>query len=175
LQRLVKACINKGIKKFVLNAPWQQALLPEKSVMWAGPFCNITNPLAIYILKKWGFNGVIVSPELGEEDFIHLPPKSCLPMGIVLSGNWPLCISRISLKAFKPNIPFKSPRGEAAWIRRYDQNQWVYPNWAIDISDKRRVLVRSGYSLFIHLPEPVPPTVKIKKRPGKWNWDIGLR
>jgi len=35
-------------------------------------------------------------------------------------------------------------------------------------------LQRAGYSLFLHLHEPVPKDIRLKRRPGVWNWTIGL-
>jgi hypothetical protein len=31
-------------------------------------------------------------------------------------------------------------------------------------------LRRAGYGLFVHLIEPVPEAVRLKDRPGLWNW-----
>ncbi len=29
--------------------------------------------------------------------------------------------------------------------------------------------------MFVHLAEPVPSKVKMKKRPGLWNWNLKLK
>jgi hypothetical protein len=29
--------------------------------------------------------------------------------------------------------------------------------------------------MFVDLVEPVPETIHLKKRPGKWNWDLSLQ
>lgn len=177
----VKTSISKilafGGSRFVLNMPWQVEYFQNSKGLdlWAGPFCNIANPLAAKIALSMGFSGIIVSPELGKKDFLELPRKSPLPLAIVESGLWPLCISRTLLQDIKSEQPFISPKGEASWAVRYGSTYWIYPNWQIDIRSKRRELERAGYRIFIRMAEPVPPTIRIKKRPGLWNWEIGLK
>ncbi len=172
----VDLVLKKGGRNFVLNAPWQIALFWAKKGLdlWAGPFCNLANPLAIKTLASLDFKGAIVSPELGREDYILLPKHSPLPLGIVISGNWPLCVSRILSENLKTDLPFTSPRGEQAWVRKYGSDFWIYPNWKLDIRAKKDELQKAGYKLFVHLLEPLPRTVKLKKRPGMWNWDLNL-
>ena len=171
------AVVKKGGQNFVLNAPWQVSLfaLPASLNLWAGPFCNVTNGLAVSTLKSLGFSGVIVSPELGEKDFLSLPAQSPLPLGIVLYGNWPLCISRTFSQQIGTHDPFVSPRGEMAWASQHGPEYWIYPNWKMDITLKRESLMRAGYCCFVHLLEPIPKQVVMKKRPGLWNWGVGLR
>jgi putative protease len=163
-------------RNFVLNAPWQIALFSVKKGLnlWAGPFCNTANVLAISTLASLGFKGVIVSPELGRDDYFLLPKQSPLPLGIVISGNWPLCISRTFSENLKTDRPFTSPKGEKAWAGKFGSDYWVYPNWILDIRSKQDKLERAGYSLFVHLVEPLPKDVKLKKRPGLWNWELGI-
>jgi putative protease len=72
-------------------------------------------------------------------------------------------------------VPFDSPRGEQAWVERHGPDYWVYPNWRLDITGKRALLERAGMRMFAHLDEPVPRGVSVKKRPGLWNWEIGLK
>jgi len=172
LERISK----KNSPNFVLNAPWQIALFknPKNINLWAGPFCNASNPLVISKLAALGFNGVIVSPELGEADMMPLPKQSPLPLGIVISGNWPLCIARILTEQMETDTPFTSPKGEQAWVTRYGSNYWIYPNWIVDLKDQKQKLEKAGYRLFINLKEPIPRKVKLKQRPGRWNWSIGL-
>jgi putative protease len=168
--------LKRGGRNFVLNAPWQVAFfeLPKSANLWAGPFCNLTNTLAISVLESLGFSGVIISPELGNQDYLLLPRQSPLPLGIVISGNWPLCVSRIVFEDLKLNEPFSSPKGEQAWVKKYGSDYWIYPNWNLDIKDKKASLQVAGYKLFVHLIEPVPRSVKLKARPGLWNWNINL-
>jgi putative protease len=160
-------------RNFVLNAPWQMSLFssPKRLNIWAGPFCNITNALAIKTLASFHFKGVIVSPELSRKDYVSLPIHSPLPLGIVISGSWPLSISRIISANLKTEKAFISPKKEAAWVKKNGPDYWVYPNWIIDIRAKKDQLKRMGYRLFVHLAEPIPTEVKLKKRPGLWNWD----
>lgn len=173
LDRLVQA----GARRFVLNAPWQAGLFthPGKLELWAGPFCNLANPLALDLLKQAGFAGAFVSPELGREAFLEMPRSSPLPLGVVVSGMWPLCLSRVLAEAVDPGQPFTSPRGEQAWASRYDDTVWLFPNWKLDLGGQRRPLEKAGYQWLVHLEEPVPKAVKLKNRPGMWNWDVGLK
>lgn len=168
--------INQGSRNYVLNAPWQKAFFPSKKRLnlWAGPFCNCANRLSIEMLAASGYSGVIVSPELGEKDYLQLPKKSPLPLGIVIYGSWPLTISRIISQNLETDKPVISPRGEICWMQQYGSNQWIYPNWKIDLTRKKNILSKAGYSMFINILEPVPGDVEIKRRKGLWNWDIGL-
>ena len=176
-QELIKNLLRKGARRFVLNAPWQTVLFDRLDglSLWAGPFCNLANPLAIRAFKLIGGQGVVVSPELGRADVEALAAKSVLPLGVVISGYWPFCVSRTLSEDIKPNQPFISPRGEQGWVRRYGGLFWVYPNWSIDLRFAQTILQGFGYRLFIHLDEPVPRTINIKNRPGRWNWDLGLK
>jgi len=173
----VQLAINKGARDFVLNAAWQIAFFnKQKSFhLWAGPFCNLANPLAIAAVESMGFNGAIVSPELGAENYMQLPQHSPLPLGIVIAGNWPLCIARTLVPDMQQDKAFSSPRGEHAWVTRYDTDYWVYPNWQLDLRAQKKVLQKAGYSLFVHLIEPLPKTIRMKKREGLWNWKTKLR
>ena len=176
LREQILYIINKGSRSFVLNAPWQKVFFPSKKGLnlWAGPFCNIANRLSIQTLADSGFAGVIVSPELGEKDYLQLPGQSTLPLGIILSGSWPLSISKILSTNLETEKPIISPRGEICWTKQYGSDQWIYPNWKIDLTKKRNILSKAGYSMFINILEPVPKDIEIKRRKGLWNWDIGL-
>jgi putative protease len=177
LRRTIDGLVSRGARFFVLNAPWQTVLFtsPERLTLWAGPFCNITNALAVDRLRRLGFHGAVASPELGEEDYRHLAAGSCLPLGIVVSGSWPLGISRMAPANLKAGEPFSSPRGEQAWFVRHGSLFWLFPNWRVDLGAHTETLRKLGYRLFIHLAEPVPPGVTIKKRAGLWNWKLGLK
>ncbi len=174
---LLRQCLENGARQFVLNMPWQVALFnrPEGLNLWAGPHCNATNALCLETLRTMGYSGAFVSPELGEADILTLCRQSTLPLGIVLSGHWPLCISRTVAEEIWLRVPFASPRGEQAWVDRHGPDYWTFPNWRIDITEKRTILQQAGIQMFAHLEEPVPPAVTIKKRPGLWNWQIGLQ
>ena len=177
IQALVDDAIKQGCRNFVLGAPWQMAFFRngQKLNVWAGPFCNVANELAIENLASMGVFGVIVSPELGGAEYISLPSKSPLPLGIVVSGHWPLCVSRIMASELQPGQPFTSPKGEQAWARAYGSDFWVFPNWPVDLTAKTGDLKQAGYKMLVHLLEPLPKKVKLKDRPGLWNWKIGLQ
>jgi U32 family peptidase len=173
---ILKQIIDQGGKYFVLNAPWQTSLfpLPKKLNLWAGPFCNAANPFALMAIKKMGFKGAIVSPELGGDDLLQLPSKSPIELGIVCFGSWPLCISRTVSEDLEIGTVFSSPKGEEAWVQKYGKNFWVYPNWKLDIRNLKEKLIQAGFSFFISISEPIPKGIILKKRPGQWNWNIGL-
>ncbi|MEE8400520.1 MAG: peptidase U32 family protein [Desulfobacterales bacterium] len=175
-QKLVQKALKNNGRNFVLNAPWQIGLFRNVKGLniWAGPFCNAANGLAIQMLETMGFKGVVVSPELGQSDFLDLPGQSPLPLGIVISGNWPLCVSRVLSEEIQTETLFTSPKGEQAWVREYESDFWVYPNWKIDLTTYQGVFQKAGYCLFVHLFEPIPKGIEMKKRPGLWNWDVDL-
>jgi putative protease len=172
----ITKAIKKGAKNFVLNAFWQISLFrdPKQFNLWAGPFCNITNSMTVTYLKQLGFSGAIVSPELDQNTICALPQKSDLPLGIVVYGNWPLGISRIISTDLKTNQAFTSPMGETSWITKHNNNYWVFPNWYLDLSSKKELLKKAGFSLFIDIHENIPRGIKIKNRPGLWNWNLKL-
>jgi len=177
VKRLVATAGQKGCRQFVLNAPWQAAFFnkPKDLVLWAGPFCNVTNPLAIKSLADLGFAGVLLSPELGRKDYLAMPASSPLPLGMVISGHWPLCVSRIVADDVKTGSAFTSPRGEQGWVARYEDDYWIFPNWQLDLQSEIEGLERAGYRMFFNLVEPIPRGVNMKKRPGRWNWKIDLK
>lgn len=173
--------IKAGSRNFVVNAPWQIALFgrlqstQRKSMkLWAGPFCNLTNVLSVAAAASFGCAGAIVGTELGEHDILAMPKQSPIPLGVVLFGNWPLSIGRTLCQGFDTGMPFSSPKGEEAWVSPYGPDWWVYPNWALDIRHKKAELRKAGFCLFVHLIEPIPTAVRMKKRPGLWNWELGL-
>jgi len=173
----VQAAIKKGARYFVLNAVWQIGFFasPQRFNIWAGPFCNLANTLAIASISDMGFNGAIVSPELGAEEFLQLPQQSPVPLGIVTAGNWPLVVARSITREFQLDKAFASPMGEQAWATRYGPDYWVFPNWKLDLQAHKKVLQQAGYSMFVNLIEPVPKEVKLKKRSGIWNWKTKLK
>ncbi|MDR3320782.1 MAG: U32 family peptidase [Desulfovibrio sp.] len=182
LQRLVAQLRRDGARFFVCNAPWQRAFFPdtdnpnsengdENLELLAGPFCNTANALAIGVLKNLGFAAAFVSPELPKEDLLALPGSSPLPLGIVLSGFWPVGISRFGLLGVKPDIPFASPKGETFWVRRYGGNIWLYPSWSLDLTEKRAELVAAGYNFFVHVEEYPPDGLPRARRQGLFNYE----
>ncbi|MBU1696717.1 MAG: U32 family peptidase [Proteobacteria bacterium] len=172
----IAKAIKKGAKNFVLNAFWQLSLFenPKKLNIWAGPFFNITNSMTMNLLKQYGFSGAIVSPELDQETFCSLPGTCDLPLGVVIYGNWPLGISRIISKDLKTDQAFTSPMGETSWISKYNNNYLVFPNWYLDLTSKKEILTKAGFSLFVNIHETIPRGIKMKDRPGLWNWNLKL-
>lgn len=173
---LIKEALAKGARRFVLNAVWQLGFFPDtgRLELWAGPFCNIANASALDMLKIQGFSGAFASPELGMEGFMDLGAASSLPLGAVVSANWPLAISRIVADGIRLDTPFASPMNEQGWVSRRDSNFWVFPGWRLDLTTKTDDLARAGYVQFVTMDEPVPKQMLMKKRPGLWNWDHDL-
>ena len=173
----------KGGEKFVLNAPWQVSLFDkikngkkylEKIDVWAGPFCNIANVLALHRIKTMGFTGAIVSPELSGDDYLTLARQTPMPLGIVIYGNWPFCVSRTLMEGFDLNESFVSPKGEEGWVAKNGSDYWIFPNWRLDLTPLKSKLISSGYRFLIELHEPVPERISMKERPALWNWDLKL-
>ena len=179
VRRRIERLCREGARHFVCNAPWQKDLFPselkgEELDLVAGPFCNVANVAALAVLRNMGFSAAYVSPELSREDYLALPKQSPLPLGIVLSGFWPVGISRFGLLGVKPNEPFMSPKGEVFWARNYGGNIWLYPGWPLDLGDQRQELQAAGYSFFARLDEHVPQGLPEARRPGLFNWEGAL-
>ncbi|WP_461208392.1 peptidase U32 family protein [Desulfocurvus sp. DL9XJH121] len=178
----VAKALKSGVRRFVLGAPWQAALF-ERALkegrgkpleLWAGPFCNLTNALALEAVRDMGCVGAFVSPELSREDALALPATSPVPLGFVTYGLWPLGITRVPPEGFRTDKPLTSPKGEVCWARRYGQNTWIYPGWGIDLRNKERELAEAGYTMFAHIFEPVPREVPAPTRTSTFNWDLTL-
>jgi putative protease len=163
---LIQRACSRGSRTFVLNDPWQVSLFAggePRATLWAGPFCNLANPLALETAASLGFSGAIVSPELAADDFLKLPGRSPLPLGVVIGGNWPLCVARAVAEDLQLEASFRSPKGEEAWAVRYGSLYWAFPTggWTCGSMES----AQAGYSLFIHLMEAVPATIRLKDRP----------
>ncbi|MDR2504245.1 MAG: U32 family peptidase [Deltaproteobacteria bacterium] len=173
---LIRQARRGGARQFVCNSPWQNALFDERRDLFlcAGPFCNLTNGLAAGVLKKMGFNLALVSPELGEEDFLALPGQSPLPLGLVIDGFWPVALTRYDISPLKPDDPWSSPKRELFWSRRYGRNTWLYPAWPLDLSEKIPLLEKAGYSVFVHMGECPPLGMERRERGGEFNWRTGV-
>ena len=178
LRRSITRLWREGARHFVCNAPWQRGLFPdqldENADLLAGPFCNAANASALGVLAGMGFSGAFVSPELAREEMLDLPRQSPLPLGVVLSGFWPVGISRFGLLGVKPNEPFLSPMGEPFWARQYGGNIWIYPGWPLDITSKRQELLAAGYGFFAHMQENPPASVPEMRRKSLFNWEGAL-
>ncbi|WP_020585915.1 peptidase U32 family protein [Desulfobacter curvatus] len=175
-QNYIKTALKKGAKNFVLNSPWQITLFdtPQRLNLWAGPFCNITNCLAVEMLKNQGFSGAIVSPELDSQTLLSLPGSSCLPLGAVCRANWPMAISRIAAPDLNIGKGFTSPMGEVAWTSKFNATYHTFPNWYLDLSSKTGELKKAGFVMLVNLFENIPKGIRMKPRPGTWNWDLKL-
>ncbi len=175
-RQYITTALKKGARHFVLNAVWQISLFdhPGRLNLWAGPFSNIANRLAIQELKTLGFSGVIVSPELDKKTFLSLPESSVLPLGVVIQGHWPLAVSRTLSPGLSPGDFFLSPKKEGAWVTRSNDLYYIFPNWPLDLTAHRKTLEQAGYTCFVTLEEPVPKGAFLKNRPGLWNWDLTL-
>ena len=176
VQKIIDICLSGGGRDFVLNAPWQKAFFPKdaKVRFHAGPFCNVSNPVTIEMLADMGFSSAYVSPELARDDFLALPQNSPLPLGFVLSGMWPLGLSRIMAEETELMSPIYSQKKEICWARKYGQTYWIYPGWPLDFGAERKVLENSGYTMFLNIEEPWPRAVPEPHRTSNFNWDLSL-
>ena len=113
-------------------------------------------------------------PELSGEDMFALPAQSPLPLGIVLSGFWPMGVSRHKQNVKLLGEPLLSPKRETFWARQYGQNTWIYPAWPLDITDKKDSLAQAGYVTFIHIHEHPGREIPEAARTSPFNWDLGL-
>ncbi len=179
-QLLAQTLRNKAVH-FVCNSPWQISLLRDIAgerlsdlEITAGPFCNLTNPLALEALAEAGFSQAIASPELSGEDLLTLPALSPLPLGIVLSGFWPMGISRHKQSPKLLGEALSSPKQETFWARQYGENTWVYPAWPLDISQHKENLEKAGYSIFVHIHENPGREIPAAQRTSPFNWELGL-
>ncbi|MCH5277357.1 MAG: U32 family peptidase [Desulfovibrionaceae bacterium] len=194
--RLVSEALRGGARHFVCNAPWQISLFPAQARplppkrqgrgasrgaeqktgprLSAGPFCNVSNAAAVDALARMGFADAFVSPELAAGDMLALPGQSCLPLGVVTEGWWPVGISRHRLEQIKTNEPFVSPKGENFWARAYGRNLWIYPGWPLDITAHRPELESAGYAFFARLDEKLPPSLPQPRRSSDFNWQGSL-
>lgn len=175
-RELLDAVLRRKAVRFMLNAVWQKALFPnaDKLQLWAGPFCNVGSVSQLRLLKKLGFAGAVPAPELDSASLLALPKLSPLPLGVMTGGLWPLAISRIVAEDATLNAPLQSPKQEIFWAAQNDGNYWLFPNWKLDLSPHGAVLNSAGYNYFFQLEEPVPKGLEMKKRPGMWNWEVGL-
>ncbi|MFP4399823.1 MAG: U32 family peptidase [Desulfonatronovibrio sp.] len=161
---------------FVLGSPWQLGLFDQtrKLNLWAGPFCNITNQAHLKVLKDMGFAGAVLSPELSRDDYLKLGSLASIPVGMIIQGLWPVCVSRTFAREARPIAVFESPKKEIFWTARHDENYYTFPNWEINLTGHEDELRRAGFSLFLRTKEPLPKKMELKERPGLWNWNQGL-
>lgn len=173
--RILSQALRKGARRFVLGAPWQVAFFKNQDLeLLAGPFCNPSNPAELTVYQQMGITGAIVSPELSGQDMLDLPGTSPLPLGVVLSGYWPMGITRLPMEGVKLNEPFTSPQNETFWARKHGQNTWIYPAWPLDISQHKEKLLKAGYSWFVVMAEEPPRNAPPARRNSQFNWDLKL-
>lgn len=174
-RQTVKQALKKGATRFVLGSPWQVAFFKAPGVqLLAGPFCNASNAAELKIYQDLGISGAIVSPELSREDLLSLAKQSPLPLGVVLSGFWPMGLSRWPLVGIKPNQPFTSPMKEVFWLRRHGQNTWLYPGWPLELNKQRNELQAAGFGWLVHISEDPPPSLPKISRTSTFNWKLKL-
>ncbi|WP_051564655.1 peptidase U32 family protein [Desulfovermiculus halophilus] len=174
--RLIRNLVRNGAKKFCCNAPWQAALFEARDdlSLWAGPYCNAANALCLEELRSLGFSGAVASPELSGADLLSLPRESPLPLGIVLSGPWPLCVARSVHQELHPGSLIQSPKKEPSYIQKKGPLIYHFPNWELDLSPHQRELEDAGYRLFVHLHERRPQKMPPPTRVSSFNWDLQL-
>ncbi|WP_338667359.1 peptidase U32 family protein [Pseudodesulfovibrio methanolicus] len=173
---LIKEAVRKGAREFVLNAPWQAAYFEDRknAVLTAGPFCNTANKLALDVLRSLGFSSAIINPELPLEDLQGLAQNPPLPLGFVIKGMWPFGISRFLADAVPFDEAIKSPMNEVAFVRKYGQNNWIFPGWEVDLTKEARTLERLGFKTFVTMLEPWPRNVPRPTRTSEFNWRLKL-
>jgi putative protease len=175
--QLVQSLRRSGAVRFVLNAPWQAALFgnPDGLELWAGPFCNLANPLALQTLHDAGFSGAFASPELDAASLLALPGRSPIPLGAVLEGYWPLCLSRTLSQGLKPGDTVASPKNEVSWVKKYGPTYYHFPNWELDLTEKRQQLEEAGYVLLARLHEKRVSKARQPAGAKRFNWDLDLQ
>ncbi|MGE4421017.1 MAG: U32 family peptidase [Pseudodesulfovibrio sp.] len=173
---LIKEAARKGAREFVLNAPWQAAYFEDRKNMTltAGPFCNTANKLALDVLRSLGFSSAIINPELPLEDLQGLAQNPPLPLGFVIKGLWPFGISRFLADSVPFDEAIKSPMNEVAFVRKYGQNNWIFPGWEVDLTKESRTLEKLGYRTFVTMLEPWPRNVPRPTRTSEFNWRLKL-
>ncbi|MDR1856389.1 MAG: U32 family peptidase [Desulfovibrio sp.] len=174
LLRHIRTLLHNGARHFVCNAPWQRGLFPGDATdldLLAGPFCNTANAMALEVLAGLGFAGAFASPELDRESLLALLRQSPLPLGLVLSGHWPVGLSRFAATGAGRDRVFVSPMGERFWMRQYGGTAWIYPAWPLDMTEHREELERAGYSFFAHMQERPPQGLNQAPRKSCFNWD----
>lgn len=177
-ERLLKTLLQKGSRFFVCNSPWQKALFDapaqNKLILVAGPFCNISNALAIEELERSGFAGVFASQELSGQDLTTLASQSSLTLGLGIKGFFPVGVSRFGLAHTDENSYFTSPKNEVFWTARHDESIWLYPGWQLDLTKKRKELEQAGFGFFAFYRETPPGDMPKSSRQGLFNWKSGL-
>jgi putative protease len=64
--------------------------------------------------------------------------------------------------------------GEVAWTSKYNATYHTFPNWPLDLSSKTGELKQAGFVMLVNLFENIPKGIRLKPRPGTWNWQLKL-
>ncbi len=173
---LLREATRKGAREFVLNAPWQAAFFEDRKgvTLVAGPFCNLSNRLALDVMRSLGCSSAILNPELPLEDLQAVSQNPPLQLGFVIKGMWPFGISRFLADSVPFDEPIKSPMNEVAFVHKYGQNNWIYPGWEIDLTKEAKTLERMGFKTFVTMLEPWPRNVPRPNRTSEFNWRLKL-
>ena len=173
---LIKEAVKKGAREFVLGSPWQAAYFEDRKnvSLTAGPFCNVSNRMALGVLRDLGCSSAIISPELSFEDIQVLSQNPPVTLGVVVKGLWPFGISRFQTESVRFDEPIQSPMDETSFVQRHGQNNWIYPAWELDLTKEGRALERLGIKNFITIRETWPKAVPRPKRTSDFNWKLKL-
>jgi putative protease len=174
--RLIQEALKRNGKTFVLGSPWQAAMLPDDGSvkLIAGPYCNLSNALAVEEMAALGCSGVFASVELPKEEMLQFIKQSPLPTGVVVHGLWPLGISRRLAEELSPETPVSSPKGELCFARRKGENYWIYPDRILDLTAFQSELRQVGATWLVHLHERLPKGLAKNARPSTFNWNLRL-
>ncbi|PIE75255.1 MAG: peptidase U32 [Deltaproteobacteria bacterium] len=173
----VKLIIDMGGRNFVVNNLWHAGIIKnlKKLNVWAGPFCNIANSMAVSVFAEKGFSGAFISPELCRDDILSLPKYCELPLGLVIKGYFPFAVSAVMNEDINMDKLFTSPKKEAGFVKKHDSLYWVYPAWELDLSEYKGLFKKAGYSVFVQMHENVPADVfKTLRKTSSWNFNLKL-
>ncbi|MDK2957269.1 MAG: family peptidase [Desulfovibrionales bacterium] len=174
--RLIEEALKRNGRTFVLGSPWQAAMFPDDGSvnLIAGPYCNLSNALAVEEMAELGCSGVFASVELPKEEMLQFIKQSPLPAGVVIHGLWPLGISRRLAEELSPETPVSSPKGELCFARKKGENYWIYPDRILDLTAFQSELRQAGATWLVHLHEPLPKGLAKNARPSTFNWNLRL-
>ncbi len=63
---------------------------------------------------------------------------------------------------------------EVAFVKKFGQNNWIFPGWELDMNEEFKKLERMGYRSFITIKEEWPRSVPRPKRTSTFNWKLKL-
>lgn len=179
---LLEKALKRGGSCFVLNQPWQivyfsslaERAAKRRPALIAGPFCNTANRQALETLAGMGFCAAFASVELSGKDMLALAETSPLPLGAILSGFWPIGISRFTMDGGREKEGLTSPKKELFWTRRYGEDLWLYADRPLDLAQHRTALEEAGYAFFARVEEKLPAGLAACGRTSSFNWSLEL-